>query len=152
MENFTIKETQLIYGLFKKKLPDCLCTGDTRSYGIVVLNGEPVYTSDDQKMLDGYAECLKNQGNSDVFITIGTIKVEKSTQCYRGFTGTKIPKYSVITEDACIGCGACESICEAVFTCNDEVEVNTKAIAENLDLVRDCIDACPVGILKLREE
>jgi ferredoxin len=53
----------------------------------------------------------------------------------------------VIIEDGCIGCGACESICEAVFSVEDTVVVNEAAIAGNEDAVKEAADACPVSVI-----
>lgn len=50
-------------------------------------------------------------------------------------------------EDGCIACGACESICEAVFTVEDIVIVNEANIAANEDCVKEAADACPVGVI-----
>ena len=53
----------------------------------------------------------------------------------------------VIIEDGCIGCGACESICEAVFSVEDTVIVNEAAIAGNEEAVKEAADACPVSVI-----
>lgn len=53
----------------------------------------------------------------------------------------------VIIEDGCIACGACESICEAVFSVEDTVIVNEAAIAGNEDSVKEAADACPVSVI-----
>ena len=55
----------------------------------------------------------------------------------------------VTIEDGCIGCGACESICDAVFTVEDTVIVNEAAIAANEDSVKEAADACPVSVIIL---
>lgn len=54
---------------------------------------------------------------------------------------------NVKIEDGCIGCGACESICEAVFSIDDVVKVNEAAVADNIDCVKEAADACPVGVI-----
>ena len=41
----------------------------------------------------------------------------------------------VTIEDSCIGCGACESICDAVFQVEDKATV------------KEAADACPVGAI-----
>ena len=43
---------------------------------------------------------------------------------------------NVTIEDSCIGCGACESICDAVFHVEDKAEVNSSNIAGNEDCVK----------------
>lgn len=54
---------------------------------------------------------------------------------------------SVKIEDGCIACGACESICDAVFTVEDVAVVNQSAVADNMDCVKEAADACPVGVI-----
>ena len=50
----------------------------------------------------------------------------------------------VKVNDSCIACGACESICDAVFTIEDKAIVNEAAIAGNEDCVKEAADSCPV--------
>lgn len=54
---------------------------------------------------------------------------------------------NVKIEDGCIACGACESICEAVFSVEDVVVVNQSAVPDNIDCVKEAADACPVGVI-----
>lgn len=54
---------------------------------------------------------------------------------------------NVKIEDGCIACGACESICDAVFTVEDVAVVNQSAVADNIDCVKEAADACPVGVI-----
>lgn len=56
-------------------------------------------------------------------------------------------KMKVKVEDGCIACGACESICDAVFTVEDKAVVNEAAVAANADCVKEAADACPVGAI-----
>ena len=51
---------------------------------------------------------------------------------------------TVTIEDSCIACGACESICDAVFSIEDKAVVNEAAVAGNEDSVQEAADACPV--------
>lgn len=51
--------------------------------------------------------------------------------------------------DTCIGCGACESICEAVFKVEDIAVVNEAAVADNIDCVKEAADACPVTAIEI---
>lgn len=51
---------------------------------------------------------------------------------------------NVRVEDSCIACGACESICDAVFSIEDMAVVNQAAVAGNEDAVKEAADACPV--------
>ena len=53
----------------------------------------------------------------------------------------------VRVEDGCIACGACESICDAVFTVEDIAVVNEAEIASNEDSVKEAADACPVSVI-----
>ena len=50
----------------------------------------------------------------------------------------------VTMEESCIACGACESICDAVFTIEDKAIVNEATIAGNEDCVKEAADSCPV--------
>ena len=56
---------------------------------------------------------------------------------------------AVKVSDACIGCGACESICEAVFKVEDIAVVNEAAVADNIDCVKEAADACPVSAIEV---
>ncbi len=51
-----------------------------------------------------------------------------------------------VTDD-CISCGACESICDAVFTIEDKAVVNEAAVADNEDCVKEAAEACPVSAI-----
>ena len=51
---------------------------------------------------------------------------------------------NVTIEDSCIACGACESICDAVFSVEDKATVNEAAVADNEDAVQEAADSCPV--------
>jgi ferredoxin len=50
-------------------------------------------------------------------------------------------------DDGCIACGACESICEAVFSVEDTVIVNEANIDANADAVKEAADSCPVSVI-----
>ncbi len=56
---------------------------------------------------------------------------------------------NVTVEDSCIACGACESICEKVFTVSDKAEVNAAEVASNEDSVKEAAEACPVGAIQV---
>ena len=49
--------------------------------------------------------------------------------------------------DGCIACGACESICDKVFSVADAAQVNAAAVAGNEDGVKEAAEACPVGAI-----
>lgn len=57
----------------------------------------------------------------------------------------------VIIEDGCIACGACESVCDEVFTVEDVVVVNEANIADNEDAVREAAEVCPVSVIVIEE-
>ena len=54
---------------------------------------------------------------------------------------------NVIIEDSCIACGACESICDAVFSIEDKAVVNEAAVAANEDGVKEAAESCPVSAI-----
>jgi ferredoxin len=56
---------------------------------------------------------------------------------------------TVKVNDSCIGCGACESICDAVFSIEDKAVVNESAVADNIDAVKEAADACPVAAIEV---
>ena len=56
-----------------------------------------------------------------------------------------------VNEDVCIGCGACQAVCDEVFQINDSglASVIVDEISE--DVMDDAIDAkegCPVGAIE----
>lgn len=51
--------------------------------------------------------------------------------------------------EGCIACGACESICEAVFSIEDIAIVNESAVAANEDCVKEAAEACPVSVIEI---
>ena len=53
----------------------------------------------------------------------------------------------VRVDEGCIACGACESVCDAVFKVEDIAVVNEGAVAENESCVKEAADACPVGAI-----
>ena len=56
-----------------------------------------------------------------------------------------------VDEATCIGCGACQAICDKVFEINDDgiSEVKVKEISEDLvQEVKDAIESCPVSAIK----
>ena len=55
----------------------------------------------------------------------------------------------VTITDACIACGACESVCDAVFTIEDIAVVKEAAIAGNEDSVKEAADCCPVNAIEI---
>ena len=53
----------------------------------------------------------------------------------------------VTVEDSCIACGACESICDAVFSIEDKAVFDESAVADNEDCVKEAADSCPVSAI-----
>ena len=58
---------------------------------------------------------------------------------------------TVKINDGCIGCGACESICDAVFSVDGTAMVNEAAVADNMDAVKEAADSCPVGVIEIEQ-
>ncbi len=56
----------------------------------------------------------------------------------------------VTVNDSCIACGACESVCDAVFSVDDKAQVNANAIAGNEDCVKEAADCCPVNAIEVQ--
>lgn len=54
---------------------------------------------------------------------------------------------NVTIEDSCIACGACESICDAVFSIEDKAVVNAANVASNEDAVQEAANSCPVSAI-----
>jgi ferredoxin len=52
--------------------------------------------------------------------------------------------------DGCIACGACESICPAVFTVLMNAEVNPDGIPGNEPDIQDAAKTCPVSVIQIR--
>lgn len=60
-----------------------------------------------------------------------------------------------VNEDSCIGCGACQSICENVFEINDEglSSVKVDEVSEDdVQSVRDAADSCPTSAIEIEEK
>ena len=55
----------------------------------------------------------------------------------------------VKVNDGCIACGACESVCDAVFKVEDVAVVNEGAVAANEACIKEAADACPVGAIEV---
>ena len=56
---------------------------------------------------------------------------------------------NVTITDSCIACGACESVCDAVFSVGDKAVVNTGAIEGNEDGIKEAADCCPVNAIEV---
>ena len=60
-------------------------------------------------------------------------------------------KMKVKINHGCIACGACESVCDAVFSIEDTAVVNEAAVAGNEDCVKEAAESCPVGVIEVEE-
>ena len=56
---------------------------------------------------------------------------------------------TVKINDSCIGCGACESICDAVFSVDGVATVNEAEVAANMDGVKEAAESCPVSAIEV---
>ena len=56
---------------------------------------------------------------------------------------------NVTINDNCIACGACESVCDVVFSVEDKAVVNAGAISGNEDGVKEAADCCPVNAIEI---
>ena len=56
---------------------------------------------------------------------------------------------TVKVNDSCIGCGACESIFDAVFSVDGIAIVDEANVADNMDCVKEAADACPVAAIEV---
>jgi ferredoxin len=54
---------------------------------------------------------------------------------------------NVTISDDCIACGACESICDAVFSIEVKAVVDASAVAANEDGVKEAAESCPVSAI-----
>lgn len=53
--------------------------------------------------------------------------------------------------DGCIACGACESVCSAVFTVTDIAHVDQSMVEDNEIECRVAAEACPVNVIKIED-
>ncbi len=58
---------------------------------------------------------------------------------------------NVTISDDCLACGACESICDAVFSVEDKAIVNAANIAGNEDAIQEAAGACPVSAIVVEQ-
>ena len=57
--------------------------------------------------------------------------------------------------DTCIGCGACEGVCPAVFSMGDDgkaVAIEGEVPEAELSAAEEAMDGCPVGAIHQGEE
>ena len=55
----------------------------------------------------------------------------------------------IIDEDACIGCGVCESVCPDVFKMNDEGKAELVIDTSDADCVNEAVEQCPVTCITI---
>lgn len=56
-----------------------------------------------------------------------------------------------VNQDSCIGCGACQAICEDVFEIgNDGLSVVKVDVVpeEKVDMAKEAIESCPTGAIE----
>lgn len=61
----------------------------------------------------------------------------------------------VLNRDACIGCGACATLCEDIFEIDNEgfsKVIKEEVKDEEVELTRDAIESCPTGAIALEEK
>ena len=90
---------------------------------------------------------MNNTYLNNFAITFLTCIIELSCQRREIFKIKGENKMTVTIEDSCIACGACESICDAVFSVEDKAVVNAANIAGNEDAVQEAAGACPVAAI-----
>lgn len=59
-----------------------------------------------------------------------------------------------VLEDTCIGCGACQAICEDVFEINDEgfAQAKVDVVPENVkEECMDAVEGCPVSAIVVED-
>ena len=59
-----------------------------------------------------------------------------------------------VNEENCIGCGACQAICQEVFELNDDGVATAKDVEVNEETKEDAINAmegCPTGAISKEE-
>ena len=60
-----------------------------------------------------------------------------------------------VNKEACIGCGACAAICDAIFEIDDEglSKVKKEEVKEDeKQEVIDSVESCPTGAIEVTEE
>jgi ferredoxin len=59
-----------------------------------------------------------------------------------------------IDQEACIGCGACVALCDAIFRLNDETgkaEVIPGTDCDAAGCCKEAAESCPVGVIVVEE-
>ncbi len=60
-----------------------------------------------------------------------------------------------VSQNMCIGCGACEAIAPLEFRLNDDgysEAINEKVKEENEDAVKDAVESCPTSAIVIEEK
>ena len=59
----------------------------------------------------------------------------------------------VTIEPGCITCGVCEFIAPKLFEISDVSHVKYNAnLSQNIDLIKEAVQACPVNVIKYEEK
>lgn len=68
-------------------------------------------------------------------------------KCGKKFKGVRIVP-------GCISCGSCEAICPKVFEVTDIAHVKPYGSVndEDIELIKEAADMCPVSVIKVDEE
>ena len=54
--------------------------------------------------------------------------------------------------EKCIGCGACASLCDEVFTLEDstgKIKVKDADYEKNAECIKEAVDSCPANAIEL---
>lgn len=60
-----------------------------------------------------------------------------------------------VNKELCIGCGACQAICDEVFEIGDDGQATVKPVEITEELepsVLDAVEGCPVSAIAKKEE
>ena len=56
---------------------------------------------------------------------------------------------NVKVNNSCIGCGACESICDSVFEVDDIAKVKKNNVEGHEECAQQAAEACPVSAIEI---
>ncbi len=54
------------------------------------------------------------------------------------------------SSDECVSCGACEAVCDAVFSVPDKMVVKDVDFSKYEAGIKDAVEACPSGVIKFK--
>ena len=61
-------------------------------------------------------------------------------------------KKIVIDKTKCIGCGTCAAICPSIFNLGEDGKAAVKPGSQDQACVKEAVDSCPVGAIKIEEK